>query len=86
MSMTSKVNPTLRQEIVDYLGGTGYSSSNLGLVYTFGNRYSLRTIQEATQKLTREGILVVRRDVGGIYYRLNKNVPQKTAASLSASV
>ena len=33
MSMTSKVNPTLRQEIVDYLASTGYGTSNLAFVY-----------------------------------------------------
>jgi hypothetical protein len=76
MSMTSKVNPTLRQEIVDYLAATGYGTSNQALVYTFGERYSLRTIQEATQKLTKDGTLLQKRESGLTFYTLNTTVPQ----------
>ena len=81
MSMTSKVNPTLRKEIVDYLAATGYGTSNLAFVYTLGNRYSLRTIQEATQKLTKAGTLVKTTEAGFTYYSLNKTVPQQTSAA-----
>ena len=80
MSMTSKVNPTLRQEIVDYLASTGYGTSNLAFVYSFGNRYSLRTIQEATQKLTKDGTLLQKRENGLTFYTLNTAVPQQTSA------
>ena len=75
MSMTSKVNPTLRQEIVDYLKQTEYSTSNLAFVGVFGYRYSLRTIQEATQKLTKDGTLLVDREGGLTFYKLNQTVP-----------
>ena len=83
MSMTSKVNPTLRQEIVDYLAATGYGTSNLAFVYTFGNRYSLRTIQEATQKLTKAGTLIATRENGLTFYSLNTTVPQQTSVGVA---
>lgn len=86
MSMTSKVNPTLRQEIVDYLVSNRYGTSNYGFVYTFGNRYSLRTIQEATQKMTKDGTLTVSRDGGSTYYKLNLSIPVKTEIGLAATV
>jgi len=83
MSMTSKVNPILRQEIVDYLAATGYGVSNLAFVNTFGYRYSLRTIQEATQKLTKAGTLTATRENGLTFYSLNKSVPQTITPGLT---
>ena len=76
MSMTSKVNPILHKEIVDYLAATGYGTSNLAFVYQFGNRYSLRAIQEATQKLTKDGTLLKTTENGLTFYSINKSVPQ----------
>lgn len=62
MSMTSKVNPALRAAILQYVSGRNYSVFNddiqFGVNYFSGLTVSLRTIQEATQKLTREGVLV----------------------------
>lgn len=62
MSMTSKVNPTLRAAILKYVASRSYSVFNddikFGVSYYSGLTVSLRSIQEATQKLTREGVLV----------------------------
>lgn len=58
MSMTSKVNPILRAAIVKFLASREFSVSNVGIQYGISEFYSLRAIQEATQKLTREGVLV----------------------------
>jgi hypothetical protein len=88
MSMTSKVNPILRQEIVDYLAETGYSTSNYAFVNIFGIfgfRYSLRTIQEATQKMTKDGTLVADPLTRLVSYRLNLNVPVRTGVSFGAT-
>lgn len=57
MSMTSKVNPTLRQEILNYLT-TFPNSTNVTLYYGIPSMPSLRKIQEATQKLVKDGTLV----------------------------
>jgi len=67
MSMTSKVNPTLRQEIINYLAKNP-NSGNTDILFSypyfrdcyFGSTSypSMRTIQEATQKLTKDGTLV----------------------------
>lgn len=80
MSMKSKVNPTLQQEIVDYLKRTNYGTSNRAFASIFGTRYSLRTIQEATQKMTKDGTLLVNREYGMTYYSLNNTVPVHTSA------
>ncbi len=86
MSMTSKVNATLRQQIVDYLARTGYSITNRGLVSALDNRYSLRTIQEATQKLTKNDTLFMSRDSFGTFYGLNTTIPVATGVGLAATV
>lgn len=86
MSMTSKVNPTLREEIVDYLAGNGYGTSNLAFVYQFNSRYSLRTIQEATQKMTKDGTLIATREFGFVYYKLNQTIPVRTSAATGLSL
>jgi hypothetical protein len=57
MSMTSKVNPTLRQEIITYLTGNP-NSTNTNLYYGIPSMPSQRKIQEATQKMTKDGTLV----------------------------
>lgn len=56
MSMTSKVNPHLRQQILNTLAN-GITASNNAINVRLSFIYSLRTIQEATQKMTAEGVL-----------------------------
>jgi hypothetical protein len=57
MSMTSKVSPTLRQEIIKYLTGNP-NSTNTNLYFGLDSFPSQRKIQEATQKMTKDGTLV----------------------------
>lgn len=57
MSMTSKVNPTLRQEILNYLTANG-TSTNTNIYFGVPSVPSMRKIQEATQKMTKDGTLV----------------------------
>jgi hypothetical protein len=59
MSMTSTVNQGLRQQILNTLAG-GIAVSNNYIACAVGGdvQPSLRTIQEATQKMTKSGLLV----------------------------
>lgn len=57
MSMTSKVNATLREQILGYLAANP-NSTNTQIYFGVPSLYSQRSIQEATQKLTNEGTLV----------------------------
>jgi len=57
MSMTSKVNPTLRQEIVSFLTANP-NSTNTSIYFGIPSMPSQRKIQEATQKMTKDGTLV----------------------------
>jgi hypothetical protein len=57
MSMTSKVNSTLRSEIVNYLT-VHPNSTNTSLYFGISSLPSQRKIQEATQKMTKDGTLV----------------------------
>lgn len=56
MSMTSKVNRYLRQQILNTLAG-GVTASNNAINVRLSFNYSLRSIQEATQKMTKAGLL-----------------------------
>ena len=58
MSMTSKVSAYLRDAILKFLATHPYSAFNTEIQAATGYVYSLRAIQEATQKLAREGVLV----------------------------
>jgi hypothetical protein len=56
MSMTSAVNPELRRQILNTLA-SGIFCSNRSLAFRLGYQFSLRSIQEATQKMTKTGLL-----------------------------
>lgn len=65
MSMTSKVNPTLRAQILALLaGGVQRTNASIGIYCS----YSTRAIQEATQKMTKDGTLQSKRTAGQTYY------------------
>jgi len=82
MSMTSKVNPILRQAILAFLAKQQYSASNPTIQYSIPLLYSLRAIQEATQKLTSEGILA---RVGNNYRLAPANTTNGNAQVATAS-
>lgn len=67
MSMTSKVNNALRNAIITFLT-PGTTASNSGLKQHVAPTFSLRAVQEATQKLTNEGKLVASRSQGKTWY------------------
>lgn len=73
MSMKSKVNPTLQNEILGLLT-TGVQYSNRALWVRLNDfsslsaGYSLRKIQEATQKMTRDGLILKSRNYGFTFY------------------
>lgn len=70
MSQTSKVNLAVRNAIVTFLS-PGTKSTNSGLNnFVFKNTMSKRAIQEATQKLTTEGVLTSTRENGKTWYAL----------------
>lgn len=80
MSQFSKVNPTLQQQIVNLLSAQEPTTSLFnGYIQTsLPDYWSLRTVQEATQKLTAQGVLV---RVGQAYKLAT--VPAATAATAS---
>jgi len=78
MSMTSKVNPALRVLILEFLGEQTYPVPNSTIQFYLPINYSLRAIQEATQKLTREGVLVRI----GTFYKL---APTASASAATTS-
>lgn len=86
MSMTSKVSPTLRAAILQYMKNRSYSVFNddirFGVSYYGNLTVSLRSIQEATQKLTREGVLV---RVGKAYRLAPANTTNGNAQVATAS-
>lgn len=72
MSMTSKVNPTLRAQILTLLaGGIERTNSSIAIY----SAYSRRAIQEATQKLTKDGVLEASRTAGQTYYSIKRESP-----------
>lgn len=79
MSMTSKVNPALRAAIITYLGARpGQNVTNQTLYFGLPTFYSRRSIQEATQKLTKDGTLVL---TSRGRYQLTVKLPTAVAAS-----
>lgn len=82
MSMTSKVKPNLRAQIVAYLEARpGQNITNQTLYFGLPDFYSKRTIQEATQKLTADGTLV---STGRGLYQLAVKLPTAAAATQNA--
>jgi hypothetical protein len=75
MSMTSKVNPTLRQEILNLMA-SGIQLSNRAIQSRLGFRYSLRTIQEATQKMRDAGVLTPENIEGYTFYGVSPAVTE----------
>jgi hypothetical protein len=71
MSMTSTVSPILRQQIINVLTPSGIQVSNRYLEFRTNYAFSLRKIQEATQKLTRDGLLTKKVYPSGTYYMLS---------------
>lgn len=67
MSMTSKVKNEIRNAIIAFLK-TGTTATNNGLKYHVLPTVSRRSIQEATQKLTKEGVLERSRAHGRTWY------------------
>lgn len=57
MSQTSKVNPSLRKEILNLLDTYG-KGTNTQIYFSLASYPSIRKVQEATQKLTKDGTLV----------------------------
>lgn len=72
MSQTSKVSTALRSQILNTLKGlpAGTKVSNQYFMTATQYAFSLRKIQEATQKLTREGLLTKTTNYGTVYYTL----------------
>jgi hypothetical protein len=73
MSMTSKINAALRTNILRSLKIYAKSNKELHKSPVANANYStsLRSIQEATQKLVAEGSIVAYNGIGGkTYYRL----------------
>jgi len=73
MSQFSKVNSTLRANIITSL--TNSSKCNMGLRYSDianpGGKFSLRAIQEATQKMKADGTLTSYKGQAGVtYYKI----------------
>jgi hypothetical protein len=71
MSMNSKVSLALRNAIISFLK-PGTSATNQGLKAHVANPFSLRAVQEATQKLTREGVLTQTKSKGKTWYGVNQ--------------
>ena len=67
MSMTSKVKQEIRAAIISFLS-PGTTATNNGLKFHVLPAVSKRSIQEATQKLTHEGVLVASRSNGKTWY------------------
>jgi hypothetical protein len=71
MSMTSKVNLALRNTLVRFLQ-PGITATNNGLKKHVAPSVSLRAVQEATQKLTREGVLEQTKSNGRTWYGIRQ--------------
>lgn len=69
MSQNSKVNLAVRNAILNFLS-PGTKSTNAGLRHFALPTISSRTVQEATQKLAAEGVLVSVRESGRTWYHL----------------
>jgi Mn-dependent DtxR family transcriptional regulator len=86
MSMTSKVNPTLRANILRYLAIFSQSTnSRIHTSYLVNPTLaiSLRTVQEATQKLANEGLIVR----NGSFYSLRaSNAANTNTVATAATV
>ena len=86
MSMTSKVNSGLRTAIIKSLTIVP-GKTNEGLFLSGvanGGKFSLRAIQEATQKLTKDGTLVSKRGMYGLVTFYNAPVANTVTLVSSA--
>jgi len=73
MSMTSKVNPILRANILGSLKLSPKTNVQLQFSYLANpnRQFSLRAVQEATQKLVADGTLTSRKFLGKTIYSLS---------------
>ena len=86
MSMNSKVSPVLRSQIMNTLSVEGIKMSNAVIEFRLNFSYSLRKIQEATQKMTAEGTLTATREAGKMFYRVtNPGATNQAAQGATAS-
>ena len=83
MSMTSKVNPHLRQQILNTLA-SGVTASNNAINVRLSFTYSLRTIQEDTQKMTAEGVLTQTKTGRYTYYGKSYGIVEKVKRATAA--
>ena len=80
MSQFSKVSSILRSQILNTIK-PGMKVSNAYLQNATQYAFSLRKIQEATQKLTQEGTLVKVVEYGITYYTVNTANTNASAAT-----
>ena len=80
MSMNSKVSPVLRSQIMNTLSVEGIKMSNAVIEFRLNFSYSLRKIQEATQKMAAEGTLAATREAGKMFYSLTNPAAVNEAA------
>jgi DNA-binding transcriptional regulator PaaX len=80
MSMNSKVSPVLRSQIMNILGEDGLEASNTYIEFRLNFSYSLRAIQEATQKMAKEGTLSAIKASGKTFYTLTNPAAVNEAA------
>jgi hypothetical protein len=70
MSQNSTVSPVLRGHILNILKAEGLKVSNAVIEFRLNFSFSLRKIQEATQKMTLEGTLSKTIVNGSTYYSI----------------
>jgi len=81
--MTSKVNLQIRNAIIAFLQ-PGTTATNNGLKFHVVPSVSLRAVQEATQKLAREGVLEMTKSNGKTWYGI-PNAPKIVGDPAGAS-
>lgn len=84
MSMTSKVAPALQKAIVEFLTKNGNQNvTNNQLYFGLPTIFpSMRTLQEATQKLTKAGVLASPQR--GVYRLASQPTPAPAAVAAAA--
>jgi DNA-binding transcriptional regulator PaaX len=85
VSQNSKVSPILRGHILNILKAEGLKVSNAVIEFRTNFSFSLRKIQEATQKMTLEGTLSKTVENGVTYYSLTNAASVNEAASGAAA-
>jgi hypothetical protein len=84
MSQNSTVSPILRGHILNILKNEGMKVSNAMFEFRTNFCFSLRKIQEATQKMTKEGTLTKTVELGVTYYSVTNPITVNAAASGAA--